>query len=133
MSITVGEVDRVQVEPELAGDHLGRHRLAGARVAGEQRRDAAAAPAARAHPPLVEHLVAVPGAQRDLAQLGRHGRGQHEVVPADGRLDPAGQPFEPGGVLRPRAVAQVVAVTGVPRTVACSAAERTAAGRPGRG
>ena len=38
--------------PRSAGDHLGRHRLAGAGVAGEQRGDAAPAAAARPHPPL---------------------------------------------------------------------------------
>ena len=43
-----GEVDRVQVQAELGGDHLRRHRLAGAGVTGEQRGDAAPAAAARA-------------------------------------------------------------------------------------
>ena len=62
--------------------------------------DAAAAAAARAHPPLVEHLVAVPGAQRELAQLLGVAGGQHEVAPADRGLDAAGEPFEADGVLR---------------------------------
>ena len=39
--------------------------------------------------------------------VGR-GRGQHQVVPADGRLDATGQPFEAGSVLGPGAGPQVL-------------------------
>ena len=68
-----GEVDGVQVQPQVAGDHLGRHRLAGAGVAGEQGGDAVPAAAARAHPPLARTFVAVPGAGGQLVQLGGDG------------------------------------------------------------
>ena len=77
------EVDDVEVEAELAGDDLGGHRLAGARVAREQRDDAVPATAARAHAPVAEHLLAVPGPQLDLAQRAQRPGRQHEVVPAD--------------------------------------------------
>ena len=96
-----GEVHPVQVQPQLAGDHLGRHRLAGAGVAREQGGDADPAAAARTHPPLGEHLLAVPRTGGELAQLHGDGVGEHQVRPADGRLDAAGETFEPGGVLRP--------------------------------
>ena len=55
-----------------------------------------------------EHLLPVPGPQRDLLQRGEHGGWQHEVGPADGRLDPAGEALERGPVLRAGAEAQVM-------------------------
>ena len=70
------------------------------------------AAAARAHPPLGEHLLAVPRAGGELAQLHGDGVGEHQVRPADGRLDAAGEAFEPGGVLRPGARLEQAAVDG---------------------
>ena len=103
-----GQVDRVQVQPEVGGDHLGGHGLAGAGVAGEQRGHAAAAAAALAHPPVDEHLVAVPGPGGQLLERPAYAGCQHQVVPGHLGLDPAGQPLQPGGVLGADAAAQVV-------------------------
>ena len=103
-----GQVHRVEVEPEIRRDHLGRHRLAGAGVAGEQRGHPVSPAAAAPHPPVGEHRVAMPGPRGDLLQPAQHRRGQHQVLPADLGLDPPRQPLEPGGVLRPDAAAQVV-------------------------
>ena len=102
-----GEVDDVQLQVEVVRDHLGGHRLAGARVAGEQGGDPDAATAAGPHPPVSEHLLPVPGPQRDLLQGGEDGGRQHQVGPADARLDPAGEPLQRGPVLRARAEAEV--------------------------
>ena len=72
-----GEVDRVEVEAQLAGDHLGGHRLAGPRRPGEQRRDALAAATAALHAPRLEHRSRA-GARarraRAAAPAGRAGR-----------------------------------------------------------
>ena len=76
-------------------------------VAGEQRRDPAALRRPRAHAPLVEDAVAVPGAGGQLAQLRLDAGRQHEVVPADDRLDPSGQALEATRVLGACASPQV--------------------------
>ena len=70
------------------------------------------AAAARPHPPLGEHLLAVPRPGGELAQLRGDGVGEHQVGPADGRLDAAGEAFEPGGVLRPGTRLEQAAVDG---------------------
>ena len=102
------EVDDVQVEAQAAGDDLGRHRLAGARVAREQRDDAVPAPAAGPHAPVAEHLLAVPGAQLDLAQrVQRPGGSTRSSQPTAG-VDPAGEPVERRGVLGPGARGEVL-------------------------
>ncbi len=101
------EVHGVEVEPEVARDHLRRHRLAGAGVAGEQRGDPAAAAATWPHPPVGEHTLAVPGPSGQLAELAGHLVRQHQVGPADRRLDPAGEPLQAGRVLVAGALTQV--------------------------
>ena len=64
-----GQVDRVQVEPQVAGDHLGGHRLAGARVPGEQRGHARGRGRRRGRiRQSPQHLVAVPGPRGQLVQ-----------------------------------------------------------------
>ncbi len=93
------EVDHVQVQPEVAGEDLGRHRLAGAGIAGEQGRHPTTAGGGVPHPPLADDPVAVPCPRRDLAQLGVHRPGQDQVVPARDGLHPAGEALETGGVL----------------------------------
>ena len=77
------EVDHVEVEAEVAGDDLGRHRLAGAGVAGEQRGEPAALRRAAAQP----HRR---GRRRGGGRAATSSRswpatlvGQDEVVPAD--------------------------------------------------
>ena len=137
-----GQVDRVEVEAEVGGDHLGRHGLAGAGVAGEQGGDAAAPATAAAHPPLGEHPVAVAGPRGQIGEGSPHSRGEHEVVPADLGLDPPGQPLEAGGVLGAYAAAQVLGGdapvpelgrrSGRPRPPGAPGSGRERGARPGR-
>ena len=80
-----GQVDAVEVEPQLVGDDLGGHRLAGAARAGEQRADAEpAASSARRSPSRRRRSLrwrTWSAIWRSSVELGL---GQHEVVP--GRL-----------------------------------------------
>ena len=101
------QVDHVQVEPERAGQHLGRHRLAGARLAGEEGLDASAPGSAVGQAPLVEHPFPPPHPGRQLLELDEHLAGQHQVDPCRGWLDPPGQALQPGGVLAADAGQQV--------------------------
>jgi hypothetical protein len=48
----------------------------------------------RPSPPAVQHELAVPHPGGQLPQLLRHGRGQHEVLPAHPGLDSTGQSCE---------------------------------------
>ncbi len=102
------EVDHVQVETEIVGDDLGRHRLAGAGVAREEAGDAAPLGRAPAEAPLVEHQLAMTRACGQLAQLCDLLAGQDEIIEPDDGGDAACAPLEIGGVLGPRARAQVV-------------------------
>ena len=91
---TADEVDRVQVEAELAGDDLGGHRLAGAGRAGEERGACRALRELAGEAPVGQHAFAQRQPGRRARAAGRASRsGQHEVVPAVQRLDPAA----PGG------------------------------------
>ena len=108
LSTTVGEVDDVEVEPEVGGDDLGGQRLARPRIAGEQRGHAVAARRGSAHRPLTEDELAVAGADRQLAQLAERVGGQDEVGPGRGRGDATREPFEAAGVLGPGAGRHVV-------------------------
>ena len=127
LSTTRREIDHVQVEPEIGGHDLGRHRLPRARVAGEQPGDAAALRRAAAEAPLVEHPLAVAGAGGELAQpgdllaaaapdrrsrpparrAGRSARARTRSAPAHRRGGRSG-------------------VTGPPRSAACCCAESAA-------
>ncbi len=78
------QVDAMQVEPQVVGDHLGGHRLAGAAGAGEQCADAQAAADPVGEAPAVVHGVPVSDLVCDLVQCGELFGGQHDVVPADG-------------------------------------------------
>ena len=77
-------------------------------VAREQHRDPPPATSAGPHTPVVEDQVPAPGPSGQLAERVGRRRGQHQVVPADRRLDPAGQPFEAGAVLGPGPGPEVV-------------------------
>ncbi len=98
-----GELDDVEVEAEFVGDDLGGERLTRPRLAREEREHAAPPAAARAEPPVPEHLLAVAAAQGEFAQVGEGVRGQDEVVPTDVGDDAPRVLFEPrGGVVAGR-------------------------------
>ena len=82
-----GEIDAVELEMQLVREHLGRHRLAGAALAGEERRDAQSARALPGKPPPLEDGEPMAQMHRHLPQSERLRLGQHQVVPARGRVD----------------------------------------------
>ncbi len=86
-----GQVDPVQLEPELAGQDLGGQGLAGARGAGEQRGDPLAAGDLALEAPVLEDLPAVLDVGAKLAELGQAVGRQHQVVPGGERRDLARQ------------------------------------------
>ena len=103
------EVDDVEVEAEVAGDDLRRHRLARPGVAGEQAGDAAGPRAALAPIPHSPTTLSRCRARAVSSRSWRlDDRRQDEVRPADDRLDPAREALEAGGVLGPRAGRDVV-------------------------
>jgi hypothetical protein len=74
------EIDDVQVEPELAGDHLSRQRLAGPGVTGEEGGQPAAA-ARVGETPAVQHRVAMSCPCGDVAKLCEQVARQDEIGP----------------------------------------------------
>ena len=66
-----GEIDAIEIEPQVAREHLGRHGLAGAARAGEQRADAAAAVELGAEAPaLIDAARDAPPGRRSPAIAG---------------------------------------------------------------
>ena len=63
---TAGQVDAIEVEPQLVGEHLGGHGLAGAAGAGEQGADAEAACALGGEAPRIMHCGTMADMDRDL-------------------------------------------------------------------
>src|SRR5262249_14290443 len=94
----LAEIDAVEVEPQLLGEDLGGHRLAGPARAREERADAQAARALGPETPRLVDMVAPADVRRRGAQylelLGR----EHEALPPGPRLETLGQVVE----LRPR-------------------------------
>ena len=128
------QVDDVEVEPEVAGDHLGRHRLAGAGVAGEQRGDAAA----RGRRPAASATRRAPArgagpGRRARAAAPRRRSGSTRSSQPTRRLDAAGEALEAGGVLRPGARLQQVGGRRAGRRGWRRAAPTGRRGRSGRG
>src|SRR5205085_9860250 len=98
------QVDPVEVEAELAGQHLRGHRLPGAARAGEEGADPEAAlPLRREAPPLV-HLRAVADVDRELAEELELRRREDEVVPAGCGLNPLREVVEARPRLLPAGV-----------------------------
>ena len=85
------EVDAEELEPELGGEHLRRHRLAGAGLAGEQHLQALRAGDRPLVAPVGQHAVAVAQVGRDRLQQLALALRHHEVVPAVAGRDSRGQ------------------------------------------
>ena len=67
--LTTGcEIDPIEIELQLVGEHFGRESLAGAALAGEQRADAESATALAGESPLFVDLDPPTNLRRDLAQ-----------------------------------------------------------------
>ena len=85
---TPRQIDLVEVEPQLAGDDLGGHRLARARTGPA---NSALTPlpseSLRSKPHSPKHAMAMGDTRADLAQLRQRVSGQHDVVPGIARLD----------------------------------------------
>ena len=75
------EVDLIEVEPELGGDHRCRERLAGARWPREQHAEAFAVRQLALEAPLLEHDCAMTCVVAHLAQPLDAIAHEHEVVP----------------------------------------------------
>ena len=86
---------RYMSSSQLVGDHLGGEGLPGARAAGEQRGDRAAAGDPLGQSPGRSTGRAAADLIDDVAEQRELGVGQHEVVPAGDRLDPLGQCVQP--------------------------------------
>src|SRR4051794_13192740 len=84
----LAEVDPVEVELELEGEHLRGHRLAGAAHALEERAHAEPAQALAREAPRLVHALTAADMGRHLAQDLELRRRQDDVVPARDRLDP---------------------------------------------
>jgi hypothetical protein len=100
----MAEVHAVEVEVEVARDHLGRHGLARAARPREERADAEPthAPAVgttAAKPPALVHLGPVPHVDGDLPEHGELGGRQDEVVPRGRGLDALAEVVEAGARL----------------------------------
>ena len=89
------------------GDHLRGQGLSRPGVSGEQRGDPLTAPTPAAKPPVVEDSPSVGNAADQVVELLHGAVVEHDVVPAGGGHDTSGQPFQPRGVLRPRAECKV--------------------------
>src|SRR5262249_45603168 len=81
------EIDAIQVEPERAGHHLRRHRLAGAARTREQDVHSRAQWKPRAEAPFLEHEPALLDALADLEELALAVRRKDEIVEPEHRLD----------------------------------------------
>jgi hypothetical protein len=81
------EVDLVEVEPQLARDDVGRHCLAGTRLAGEERVE----PASKRQPPRKTPVTvdagSLPHRVDHLSQLRQGVVRQHDVRPGEMRFD----------------------------------------------
>ena len=64
----VRQLDLVEVQPQLAGDHLGRHGFAGPRRTGKQDSHPVAGGELLADPPFAEHLRTHPDRVDDFLQ-----------------------------------------------------------------
>ncbi len=96
-----GKVHPVHVQPQLVGDDLGRHGLAGARPAAEQRLDAEAPrPHPAAAPPVVDGLLVFEGVD-EVFELALDLVGQDQVFPPVAGHHTLGQALE----FRPAALA----------------------------
>ena len=124
-----GQVDPIQVELEIAREHLGGHGLAGAAGPGEQRGDPAAAPESPAEAPALVHLGAIRHLSRDLAELPEQVVGDHDVVPARDRRQPLRHVVQAAG----RLVAPGRPEVGVPHSFRAGAAEGGAGARRAHG
>ena len=85
------QVDLVQVELQLVGDHFRRHGLAGPGRAGEQRAQPLAVRQLALEAPFAQHTMAMPIVTADFPQLGQRILGYHEVLPGIPRLDLDGE------------------------------------------
>ena len=83
------EIDLVEIEAELARDHAGDQRLAGAGLALEQRGQAARGRHRAAHAPGLVDLAAVAHARDELAQAVEDVGREHDARPRREALDAA--------------------------------------------
>ena len=130
-----GQVDGVEVQPEVRGDHLRRHH----RLRPESPANSADTPrpqprpVASASPRAPGHGAARGG---ELLEGTAYDGGQDQVVPGHLGLDPAGQALQAGGVLRRmpirRSPAEIRPVPGAAAALGADGARWTWAG-PRRG
>ena len=97
----LAEIDAVEVELQLVGQHLCRHGLAGAAGPGEQRSDPQPSARAPRKAPIAIDARALPHVGREVSQDAPLRFGQHQVVPPGRRHNALGQVLDP----RPRLAA----------------------------
>ena len=121
---------RNRSSPRSRGDHLRRHRLAGARLAREQDLEPLGPRHGDLVAPLRQHLVAVAQVGRDRAQQVELALGEDEVVPAVGGIQMRGQLAQPRG----RGVARAeIQIGGARHVVPRERARRSGSPRRRRG
>src|SRR5262249_38047584 len=74
------KIDSKQLQTHLASQHLSRHRLAGARLAAEERRETAAKRHPAAEAPLLEDTAAVAHPRSSQIKFIQQFMGQHQIA-----------------------------------------------------
>ena len=102
------EVDAIEVEAQVVGDHLGCHGLAGAALARKEGVDAQAAVHLVGKPPFFVDLAALHHLVRDLVQHVRLFVGQHQIVPRGFGVQALSQGIQARAHARPAGIPQSI-------------------------
>ncbi len=97
----LAQVDAIQIQPQLVGQHLRRHGLARAAGTRKQHANTQTSRAFVLKAPRLIDLHSLPHVHRDLSQDTQPGLGQYQIIPGGHRLDALGQVLQARASLLP--------------------------------